>query len=141
MGVALWRRGGSLRSAAGLSGPRGRARRCLYDTARITLKLENCLNALVAAAAARSNFRQRAMVAAAAFKRSRQRVSGHPRSIEGYRRSEQGQSCFNGTGSRIFLSPEVCDGPHGRCAGTCRTLLLPTTPLDVFWALGGRLRA
>ena len=85
MGVALWRRGGSLRSAAGLSRPRGRARRSLYDTARITLKLENCLNALVAAAAARSNLRQRAMVAAAAFKRSRQRVSGHPLSIEGYR--------------------------------------------------------
>ena len=77
MGVALWRRGGSLRSVAGLSGPRGRARRCLYDTARITLKLENCLNALVAAAAARSSLRQRAMVSAAAF-------SGHPRRTEEY---------------------------------------------------------
>ena len=69
MGVALWRRGGSLRSAPG-------ARRAVYAAARIlTLKLENCLNAVVAAAAARSSLRQRAMVSAAAF-------SGHPRRTE-----------------------------------------------------------
>ena len=55
----------------------GGASRCLCNTARIlTLKLENCLNAVVAAAAARSSLRQRAMVSAAAF-------SGHPRRTRG----------------------------------------------------------
>ena len=70
MGVALWRRGGSLRSARARAG-------AVYATqrGRRTLKLLNCLKALVAAAAASSSLRQRAMVSAAA-------LSGHPRSTE-----------------------------------------------------------
>ena len=71
MGVALWRRGGSLRSA------RGRVALFVQRRGILTLKLENCLNAVVAAAAARSSLRQRAMVSAAAF-------SGHPRRTEEY---------------------------------------------------------